>query len=79
MISKRIVVINAKIPLYEYYKDNINYMNDIIELTINLLYKWKDSNHITRVIGIDDELKTDNNKDIAEWLNDFRVIGSKDR
>jgi len=37
--GKLTILINIKIPLYEYYIDDIDYMNEAIELLVDLLNK----------------------------------------
>ena len=77
-LSKRLILVNIKINLYEYHTDNIDYINKAIELTVDLLHRQKDNNYIEEVIGIDNELKM-SFKEISEWLNNLRVLGSKNK
>ena len=54
-------------------------MNEGIELTVDLLNKWKDNLYIDGVIRLDNKVRTDQFKDIAEQSYDPRVLGSKEK
>ena len=54
-------------------------MNEEIKLTVNLIYKQIEGTNIARVIGFDNELKTDNFKDLIDWINELRVLGKHNR
>ena len=54
-------------------------MNEGIELIVDLLNKWKDNSYIEGVIGIENKVQIDQLEDIAKWLHNPRVLGSKEK
>ena len=70
-------MVSTKIELRDYYTDNINYMNEGIELTVELITQWKEQRHIKGIISIDNKSIIDNFDDITEWINNPRVLGKK--
>ena len=55
-----------KLDLNEYYIDNIDYMNEAIEIVVNLIQKQSDGGKISRIIRFNKVLKRDNYKEITE-------------
>ena len=60
------ILVEIKVPFYEHYDDNIDYMNEGIELIVDLICKWIEGTNIAGVIKFDNELKTDNFEDLID-------------
>ena len=77
--KRKTVLVTIKVKLCEYYKNDTDYINEGIELMVDLLHKWKDNHYINKIIRLDNEIIHDYFEDITEWIHDPRVFGGKEK